>query len=66
MSPCFRDIDIRDLREETLTYADDAMAVVINPESNLQRTVDKWNRGTADSGMKILTAKGKTEFKLVS
>ena len=63
MDLCFRDIGVGEHREEALAYADD---VVTDTVVDLQEIMNKWHAGVTENGMKINTARDKTEFMMVS
>ena len=65
MDSCFRDIGVSEHGEETLSYADD-VAVVTDTIMDLPEILNKWHAGVIENGMKINTARGKTEFMMVS
>ena len=65
MDRCIRDVRIGLNNEETLMYADD-VAVIANTVTEVQDVATRWWQGMAQNGMKINTAKGKTEVVLIS
>lgn len=64
MDKCIRDTHPQG-NQEVFAYADD-MAVIVDTIGELQDAANKWLFSTKRNGMKINTARGKTEFMPVS
>ncbi|KAK4315396.1 hypothetical protein Pmani_013313 [Petrolisthes manimaculis] len=62
---CMRDAGVGGHGGDTFVYADDVAVVAENAEG-LQNIVDSWNLAMTQNGMKINTARSKTQFMYVS
>ena len=60
MDKCIRDTEPGE-HKEIFAYADD-VAVTVDSVNQLQAVANRWNTSMNGKGMKINTAKGKTEF----